>query len=685
MAQSPPRSPPGGWGSPPLTLPKVPVIMTASPSPLSPPQQQMPADFTALLLGLPPVPMSPTPVPVEVPPAGLPIQPVPTIPIQPFTPAQIQQPALVLPAGLPIQTLPQFPTATELGIPTTPVIEKYPQMWLDQARETYSRRDELNAFESQENNTRAYLDLMKTIYPDRTLLRDILLKYRTFLKTLIRFRDRYSRSDNGDPFRFQTYRFHGERFDELTKNLTKLLEQPSEISDLDINYIMYGLISLGEILKKHEYQRTRYPPTAESPSEERVRKETVQRTEQFWNMFQIDLTDLGYEFHYFDFFKSGHPLVRVFWDQIPPTPETFEGMTLSLSQGMYEGVVDTITNNWTIDTTLSDVSKWLGPYPRLVGWRKQDLAKAIKATGLNDSIVVPDPRSEEYGVKLDKYKKAKVRYERTDDYDDYVKKDRALEKLWGYPSTLSPEGRYTSKLKEMFGRTAGSGPRRHFVHNTGALLPGEDIKRGAMIGLDEIKEGSYLYRQGQRGINSYLPKYYYEAIYRKLFNTMVNVDWAQVCQQNLVEYPKLQRIAVTEFNFDQTVITRLDYNEICGLLEEESKRRRAIREELTIGIPEAQAAVAFQPGGRLMMGAMKEAIARQPEMFAPVAEPEKEVKPELRRLIDMCADPEVTRDHIFALAQEMDLEILFARLPQAAPTKEDYCRVLQNYLRQIGR
>ena len=353
-----------------------------------------------------------------------------------------------------------------------------------------------------------------------------------------------------------------------------------------------------------------------------------------WPAFLKEIEDIGYDFNYFNFFLKIHPLVRVRQENIALTPQNFEVGADFVDLQQYEEALEAIRTaapkigkRWPADNTsrypVSVVGPFWRPYQPLpivkytlkypvnsypgnpyhqdigpVGWKKDDIRNAIRATGLNDPI----ERTTSDGKTVKHY-----------------------------------------QLSEMFGR--------------------DPTKK--MWGL---------------GLWSYLTKFYYETLYRKVFNTLINIDWVEVCRQNLARIEDLKRAAIVDFGLNREQIEPLEYDQVCDLLDQESKRRRTIREELTVGIPEAQAAVTLQPGGRLMQQAQTEAAARQPEMFAPVAEPEKEVKPELRRLIDMCADPEVTREQIFALAQEMDLEILFARLPQAAPTKEDYCRVLKNYL-----
>jgi hypothetical protein len=565
-----------------------------------------------------------------------------------------------------------------------PVFELYPQMLFEDTKYTCSRgknREKLEQYGSCYDNTRAYYELMKSIYPDRTLLRDILLKHKKSLREVIKHYH-YEIAVGRDPT------INSSTID----NLSILLSDPYRMTDEEITIIIYGLNGIyeDEFTDMSFFEPDQF---RESNDQEEEREYISRKFKKFWQKFLSDLQEAGYEFHYFDFFRSDHPMVRVFWDRpwtrLLPTPEIFESLSLFLVPGQYEAMSNAISNNWSMDTMMSGISKWIGNYPKLVGWRKEDLAQAIKATGLNNQIIVPDQRSKQYAEDLEKYQKLKSEYEQTGDVFIRNKIDQLKYELSGYPGNISVEGRYSSEIKEMFGRTSGAGPSSLGFDSTGLFARRQGL-RGVMIGFDQSRYG---------GVNAYMPKYYYETIYRRIFNTLINVDWAQVCQQGLIDLPKLRMIAISDFSFPEDQVNQLDQIQICGLLEQESARRRGIREQLTIGIPEAQEAVKYQPGGAMMRQLQTE-VAGLGLGAAPTVEP-KPISPQLQRLIEMCEDPNTTREQIFALAQEMDLEVLLSRasifstgrlmssdvvsprLLNENQTKEDYCRILRNYLEQL--
>jgi hypothetical protein len=394
----------------------------------------------------------------------------------------------------------------------------------------------------------------------------------------------------------------------------------------------------------------------------------TQQVINLWKSIVEDMKELGYEFHYFAFFRSADPRVQTFWSGrqkgdyrpiIMPTPQNFEAATILVDPE----ISDTVDNyiQTTSDISNDNVITQNGVRPgragryglgidhfgtQIVGWRKRDLWNAIKATGLNKREIEPHPLAEKWNDLVNQLFTAEKR-------GKFEKRFRAkfYDEIRWIPRNINQYGRRFSKLADMFDRS-------HY--SIKGIMPG--------INSDE----------------PYMNKSYYEAIYRRIFNTMINVDWVQVCRENLVELPKLKQIAVSNFSFRPDFIEPLQFGQLCDLLEQESRRRRAIQEELMLGVPQAQEVVMYQPGGRLARQTEAEMIARYPGTFAEAAQQEKMISPQLQRLYAMCDDPNTTREQIFALAQEMDLEILLTRFPGAAPTKDDYCRILQNYLEQVG-
>jgi hypothetical protein len=510
------------------------------------------------------------------------------------------------------------------------------------------------------------VDMMKTIYADHTVLRDVVLKYKDQFDLLIRLSREAGPKHR--PLDFATV---------LTEPY--LLDSPEKVNS---NYVSALLDMLGFVIKYDELEEKittdiyvrGYRPPSFSFSSRRIpidnlmeyRKgrhswyleydaepvdplyqEMLDIVVKIWNGIVEDMKDLGYEFHYFAFFRSSDPRVRTFWHDIKLTPQNFEAATMLFDPKFSE----TIENNIRDESNIV-YNKSRRYWPRVghfgnqvVGWRKHDLWNAIKATGLNKPEIELDPLAERWN-KLNS--ELFIAEQVNNDYDTALEIWKELETI---PRNINRHGRHFTKLADMFGRSKYS-------------------TKGTMAGIDTKYP--------------YMNKSYYEAIYRRIFNTMIHVDWVQVCQQKLVELPDLKQIAITKFGFAEDDINRLEYEPICGLLEQESVRRRGIREELMLGVPQAQEVIAYQPGGRIARQAEAEMIAQYPGTFAAAEQPQlQQLDARFMRLYNICLSPESTKEDVMRIAQEMDLEVFLARLPTAEQTKEGYCRVLQNYVERV--
>ena len=176
----------------------------------------------------------------------------------------------------------------------------------------------------------------------------------------------------------------------------------------------------------------------------------------------------------------------------------------------------------------------------------------------------------------------------------------------------------------------------------------------------------------------YLPKIYYETIYRKLFNTLQNINWAEVCKGKLIKFPNLREIATQEFHFNYKIIKKYKYDQICGALQAESERRRKVKEKLIIKIPKRQPMIVYQPGSQIVTQ-----MATTLGQFAqPVPTPQF-VKPIYQRIYNMCSpNSNDTKADILLEASYMGLSEILLKLPQTA-TKGDFCRVIKRYIEEI--
>ncbi len=495
---------------------------------------------------------------------------------------------------------------------------------------------------------RKYLALLESVFADRDFLRDVILSHEYDILAL--FNIPINRN-HPHAYIFYEYRTSSDSiglsrvyYYSILSDISMLLQQLEEDSSK-----VYDILNFLQIYRNDVNDIIVYRTVHNTLVRESDREEASDLVNHIWNQIIEDAASAGYEFRYFTFFKSDHPLVRINKENIKVTPEIYEGGSTLVDMELYESIIKNISDgtlnssdiNVGLDLTRTDqrgIRYKLHPVLRRqgLGWRKRDLMEAIKATGLTDVITVPDPRSKMKTKLLER-----VHSDR-EDYYDHLWYDIVELSNMG----ITEEGRRTTLLAEELGRKT-----RYYT----GTFPGF-------------------------GKNPYMPKVYYEALYRKLFTTLINVDWGRVCSQNLIGTEKLRNVAISDFHFDEYLVKRFEYKDLCNILQEESKRRRQLKDELKEIIPEARDVIYYRPGGRIMRGA--ETIG----MFkSEVKEPRDEKETSLDRLIQMCSDPDLTKEQIFELAQEMDLEILLSRLPMAAPTKDDYCGVLRNYLEQIQR
>jgi hypothetical protein len=365
------------------------------------------------------------------------------------------------------------------------------------------------------------------------------------------------------------------------------------------------------------------------------RKIITQFLDDTWPEMLQQFGDLGYEFHYFNFFLRFHPLVRVWREEIELTPQNFEVGSDLVDLQQYEEALQAIQN---FQLKRDDQGR-LPPFSlrEITPFR----TKFLGGRALNQS---------DYKYHVDQYQP----------YNN------------PYYQTVGPTGWKKDDLRKAIRQTGLNNPIERITSD------GDKVKHyqlSEMLGRDPTK------KMWGFGNWSYFPKLYYETLYRKVFNTLINVDWVQVCRQNLARYDDLKNAAIEDFGLDRDTIEQLEYDQICDLLEQESKRRRSIREMLTSGIPKTQTDIVYQPGGTKMKQLYAEVAGLG--LGAALPDEPKPISSQLQRLIGMCDDNDVTREQIFALAQEMDLEVLLARLSGSEQTKENYCRVLRNYLERM--
>lgn len=94
----------------------------------------------------------------------------------------------------------------------------------------------------------------------------------------------------------------------------------------------------------------------------------------------------------------------------------------------------------------------------------------------------------------------------------------------------------------------------------------------------------------------YARKTYYETIYRKLFNTLQNIDWAQVCRAQLVDENMIRFIAINDFHLDPNQVFRWTYRRLCERLDQVSAERRRTLKTLAEEAAQVAPTIILQPG-----------------------------------------------------------------------------------------
>lgn len=200
-----------------------------------------------------------------------------------------------------------------------------------------------------------------------------------------------------------------------------------------------------------------------------------------------------------------------------------------------------------------------------------------------------------------------------------------------------------------------------------AKLPGISVPDWTYVEQKDVYRQSWL-----KETSPYMNKFYYETIYRTIFNTINNFDIVLSCEKKLVSFPKLLEAANNKFGFNLSQIKNLNYDQVCDLLSKESKKRKEIKDELKIGVPEVEPMIKYQPGSQIV----SQLTQGTQSMLAPILEPQKNINPVYGQIYNICLDPNSTKDEIINEALKMGLfEII-----KTGKTKKIICRTLINYI-----
>ena len=180
----------------------------------------------------------------------------------------------------------------------------------------------------------------------------------------------------------------------------------------------------------------------------------------------------------------------------------------------------------------------------------------------------------------------------------------------------------------------------------------------------------------------YMPKLYYEIIYRKIFSTLYYIDWKQVCRLNLMSYSDLEIVAKT---LNILINSRDSPQGLCNVIENYASSRREFQQVLIKEVPQVARALVYQPGGPLSYSQVQSqfAVSSRPQVFNLSEEQKKKITESISNVCRRNKPiSEVERKaYIYdVLLIAYELGIIDQFLPQLQTiTPEMACRILNYY------
>ena len=361
-----------------------------------------------------------------------------------------------------------------------------------------------------------------------------------------------------------------------------------------------------------------------------------------WDRLRHEFEERGYSYSYFGWFDMSSPYVQALRGKLPLSPETFE-----------EGAVANLDTYARVFDLLSKARYRYDP-------------------------TIPKDQQQNYRNPINK---EFTRHSFSNEFPQFSYGENAFRYLRGHGKPGLTPGWKKSDLQRAI---ANSGLAIAIPpHRIGDQKnPGYTIDRGIPLDALGIESERYpgqehtIYLPGIFSRNAYMPRWYYEALYRKIFNTLQNIDWIQLCREGGVSSDMLKYVAVSDFGLDWEEIQGFPDEVLCERLDAEARYRRMTMQQLAEEAKELAPALIFQPGSRWA----------QPETagFAPgtMGFQEPNIPEEWLEVEEAC-DPKVLaktpRGMLVFFANKMGISIL------PGDTKEQICRKLIGHIEILRR
>lgn len=184
------------------------------------------------------------------------------------------------------------------------------------------------------------------------------------------------------------------------------------------------------------------------------------------------------------------------------------------------------------------------------------------------------------------------------------------------------------------------------------------------------------YRLPAFGKSLYLPRGYYENIYRSIFRSVKFIDWTGVAERDLLPIDVFRFVATYDFNLPYSQVANLDNLRIAELIKYRlTSTAPAFHQELAETIP----SIAYQPGNWLN-------VAETREQFAPPLGPYEVIPAAYQRGYNLCAYG-ANEEELLGYLKELDLLDAVIRYYKVkhplALTKEQMCSYILYYLNRL--
>jgi hypothetical protein len=173
----------------------------------------------------------------------------------------------------------------------------------------------------------------------------------------------------------------------------------------------------------------------------------------------------------------------------------------------------------------------------------------------------------------------------------------------------------------------------------------------------------------------YMSHCYYEALYRRIYQTVDYIDWPLLCQLNAVSLEGIRSIAVADFNANPAQVENASVTDICQYVQQTAEKRRNLTKSLALESQAALEGFVQGPGSRWVQ---PQTLQRRGPRGETITAPTDDYQLYLA-VQRYCQDPQVTKEDLVGYSQALNIRSF---LPDNVDrySKGDLCDYLLDFL-----